>query len=397
MRELKYVKRLLLKEWLPLIAVFLIVGVASAVISVSNFHFYETADFSTYAFTIPTTIFSVVMPFFVFSYRFSKIGGDTYYQLPFSEKKFKNLRVFTGLAAVLGVFIVSFLIGYIVLIATYYSSPEVKRVVINYWDGSVTRELIRKNINPASLLLTFVSFLVLIAGNYFITSASVSLTNRLPSAIIFTLVVQFLVGGALPCVGAYADVYHVNEDFWTRFASLTLSYSPGVFGPNAFAGAFSHGSIFSSDSVSNNLFDVIDLELTNNKYTTLVLMIAIAILNNVVVSGATFLTLYSKEPSGEYNGTSCTRNKYLNYLIHTVTIFVGLAGCQIAFSSIIAFSFFVVIYTAGLYVFLSIFSGSFKVGLVHGCIIGGSAAYLILVPIITNVIGTLCSLHIKAL
>ena len=161
MRTAKYIKRLLFKEWLPLIAVFLIVAVLTAVIAASSHSFYDGGTFETAAMTWPSSIFAIVMPFFVYSYRFTRIGGDTYYQLPFKEKQFKNIRVLTGLVAVLAVFVVAFLIGFTMYTILYYQAPMTKDFGYGY-------TLEKATVNPPVALLAFVSFLVLCSGVYFV-------------------------------------------------------------------------------------------------------------------------------------------------------------------------------------------------------------------------------------
>lgn len=391
MRELKYAKRLLFKEWIPLIAVFLVVAVLSGIISVASYSFYEDHTFGIAAFTVPASMLAVVMPFFVYSYRFRRIGGDTYYQLPFKEKEFKNLRVLTGLVAVIFVFTVAFIIGYAVFAISYGIAP--KTTTINAWNAQTETygpvQIPKLVINLGYMLLAYPVSLVSISGVYFITTTIVSLTNRLPSAMIYVFVVQVLLAGLLPIFGLYIYENMARSDFWAEFATITLALSPSSIGANVLAQQFGFGANFTLDS-NNNLFDTIRYFSSYGFNSMAALAIVMLIVDLVIFVGAAFLTLLGSEPSGEFNGTSGARNKKLNYLLYLLTIFVGLASSFVATNNVFIYAFIVVFYVAGLYIMMSIYLGTFKIGSIHGVFIGASGLFLILMPFITIAIeGTL--------
>ena len=381
MREFKYIKRLVLKEWLPLIAVFLIVAVSCAVITASSHNYYNDNVFPVTNFVWPASVLALVMPFFVFSYRFSRVGGDTYYQLPFKEKRFKNLRVLTGLCAILSVLLIAFIIGYITFLVTYLNKPD----VYTYSGFGYSEKLYKVNIAPAYMLIALPISIVFVAGLYFVNAAIVSLHNRLPSAIVYAIIVQTILNFMLPCFGAYLEHYFTDGTYAFEFATRSLILSPGIVGVNTLTTQFGTGKSFFLDSTVGNIFDTIDIRMANGIYDDLIETILLLAVDVLIYAGAGVLTMLSSEPSGEYNGTSGARKPYQNYLIYILTIEMALISSTIASSSIFLYAFLVILYTAGLYVFTSIYLGTFKVGAKHGLLIGGSALFLILFPIISSV------------
>ena len=381
MRTAKYIKRLLFKEWLPLIAVFLIVAVLTAVIAASSHSFYDGGTFETAAMTWPSSIFAIVMPFFVYSYRFTRIGGDTYYQLPFKEKQFKNIRVLTGLVAVLAVFVVAFLIGFTMYTILYYQAPMTKDFGYDY-------TLEKAIINPPVALLAFVSFLVLCSGVYFVTCAAVSLTNKLPSAMIFTAVVHCLLGFTVVAFTAYISEFSTaGSSLLSDVGLASMFAAPNFLGMNLLPMQFGYGTMFCPETDNYSLFDTITIQLSRSQNSPVLgTLIGMGIFDILVFGGATYLTLFSDEPSGEYNGVNGTRNKYLNFVIYATSILMALGTTSLLRSSIFVYALLVVLYIAGLYVTTSIFLGTFKVGRYHAIFIAGSGFLMILTPIVTSII-----------
>lgn len=380
MREFKYIRRLVFKEWLPLIAVFLIVAIATAIITSSSHNYYDTDVFPVTNFVWPASVFAVVMPFFVFSYRFSRVRGDTYYQLPFKEKRFKNLRVLTGLCAVISVLIIAFIIGYVTFLVTYMTKPD-QMTYSGYY-----RTFYKVNIEPAYMLIAFPISIVFIAGIYFVNAAVVSLMNRLPSAVIAVIVVQCLLNFLLPAFGGYLEYYFVDGTEATEFAVRSLTLSPGVVGGNVFVSEFGLGQSFYPGGSNKNMFDIIEVNMDNGQYESLVQTIILLVIDVLIYAAAGVLTMLSPEPSGEYNGTSGARKPYQNYLLYILSIEMALILSILASNSPFIFALLVVLYTAGLYVFMSIYLGTFKVGLINGLFIGGSGLLLVIFPIISSMI-----------
>ena len=92
MKKLNYAKYLILKEWLPLFIVFTLVGLVSFFSYLAMHSFYNPDDFDTTlaALNAPMMVFAIVLPLFVFNYKYSLKRGDTYYQLPLEQRELKN-------------------------------------------------------------------------------------------------------------------------------------------------------------------------------------------------------------------------------------------------------------------------------------------------------------------
>ena len=387
MRWFKYARRLILKEWLPIIAVFLIVSVFTAIIAVANHDFYHDGNFSAAMFSWPVSVFALVLPFFVFSYRYNKIGGDTYYQLPYKEKNFKRLRVLTGLTAVLFVFIVTFIIGYLAFVITYLTGPASKTFYAFDFNAGTWRDVSvpKIEINPAFLAITFPIGLVFLTGIYFTTTAIVNLTNRLLSAMILVIVVQVFLAGLVPALALYVMslVSGSYETAWANIALCYLTFNPGASGISVLFSQFGNGTAFCQEGAGGNIFDKISNDLENDVPESLVATIVTLVIDAIIYVGAGLSTLLSKEPSGEFNGTGGTRNKYLDFFIYSITLVVALASENIAENNPLLYALIVVFFIPGLYIMTSIFLGTFKVGIPHAVAIGISGTFLILLPFLT--------------
>ena len=159
-----YIKRLIFKDWLPLIVVFLTVASLSFVINLSNLDLYhENTKLSIISLTIPFTILAFIMPLFVYNYKFSLRSSDTFYQLPFKEKEMRNLRVMAGLVAIVCSLIACFLLGFVFFTIRFYASPEIKTYIAenyiydeltkNYTITEYTVTLVRSVYHPGMFLL----------------------------------------------------------------------------------------------------------------------------------------------------------------------------------------------------------------------------------------------------
>ena len=376
-----YIKRLIFKDWLPLIVVFLTVASLSFVINLSNLElYYESTKLSIVSLTIPFTILAFIMPLFVYNYKFSLRSSDTFYQLPFQEKEMRNLRIIAGIIAIGVSLIICFLLGFIFFTIRFYASPVTKTFVAeNYIYDEITKEytviehtvtLVRSSYHPGMFWLLLPASLVGVAIEYFISCFLVSLTNKPFTAILFNGSIQLFLLGFLPSIILMANHFYsaqekeiVTEvfDSFTYCETYALMFSPGL--------AFTSGiTTYICDSfVFNGSFEAEALK--GIRGFTFASTISLTLLIGALVA---FLILYMKDPSGEHSGNYGLNKPKYNTLIYLSAI--PLFFLFVALDNILSFYIIVnAIIVAGYYFLNTMFLGTFKIKKYHYIILGSMA------------------------
>ncbi|HHT67411.1 MAG TPA: hypothetical protein GX010_04270 [Erysipelotrichaceae bacterium] len=374
----KYIKRLVFKEWLPITAVFGLTSLALFITHCLNVEIYKDPyyygdifdtlipiymkiTFDFVYLSIPISIFALVMPIFVYSYRFKIQRCDTYYQLPFAPKRLKNIRLLTGLGIVLAIYTTVFILGFTLITILYYCSPATKDVFKAEISQAIT--INRATYNPLMLLATYGIGLLTISGVYFQSCFFTSLTNTVLSALVLNMAAQTffsLIGYGLFNIS--------NTSPYTTWVLL----SPSIIGANGMVQTFSYSYVLDPSSYE---FDIV--EHGGLPYYIPVILCVVSLLIFAVFA---IFVILEKDPSGESAGQPATRNKALDYIIYGSIIAELLA---VAVSSDHAMWFGAVItgivYFSYRYLISSLFFHSAKLSHPHYIIMGiSSIIYIVL-------------------
>jgi hypothetical protein len=313
----KYIKRLVLKEWLPVIAVFSLVSLILFVIYCATIDFFPQRYYSKHIFdfvylSIPMSIFAVVLPFFVYSYRFKLQSCDTYYQLPFGPKKLKNTRLYTGLVTLLAVYTTVFVIGFLIVTIAYAFTPETKYIYTTFYDSNhgqyVTgyQLIYRLIFNPLLLFVTYLIGLAGLAGLYFQSCFFVSLTNSILSAVVLIFCAQvFMTLFSSVTIGKIVDS---NSSL---FSSTFILLSPSLIGVNGGIQTFSFSYVLDPSDFK------FDFQIPG--YPFLVAYVSYAV-NAVIFSAFGAYVILENDPSGENAGKPATRKPALDFIIYASAI-----------------------------------------------------------------------------
>lgn len=376
----KYIKRLILKEWLPVIAVFFLISLILFVLYCATIDFYPSlysnkSIFDFVFLSIPISIFALVLPFFVYSYRFKLQSCDTYYQLPFEPKQLKNTRLFTGLATLIAVYTTVFVIGFLIVIIVYSLSPETKYIYTTFYDSELGRMVTeyravdRLLFNPLMLFITYLIGLVGLTGLYFQSCFFVSLTNSILSAVILTFCAQVFMTLFISVGAGYISGFQPNS---------FILLSPSIIGVNGGIQTFSYSYVLDPREFG------FDFQFTT--YPSLIAFIFYAINTVVFAAFGTYVVL-EKDPSGETAGKPATRNPTLDFIIYAsaiVEIFTLLKGGMLSsqwFVSIILG----IIYFAYRYLVTCLFYQTPKIQIHHYFIIGGLSAIFCLSMMLSSI------------
>lgn len=347
---IKYIKRLILKEWLPVIAIFGLVSLALFITHCLNVNIYKSFSnakriFDFVYLSIPMTIFAFVLPMFVYSYRFKIQACDTYYQLPFEPKKLKNIRVLTGLLTILSVYTAVFVIGFLFFTVLYYYSPL------------VTVSGIRVEFYPFMLFVTYIIGLFTISGVYFQSCFFASLTNSILSAVILNLSIQIFLS---------LFSFSLSQGY-SKYLEEFIFLSPSIVGANGMVQTFAYSFVLDPSLYQFNHYHFEQL-LPSVPYI-------LSVFNALIFAACTVFVILEKDPSGENAGQPATRNKIVNYIIYT-SVIVELILIRTLFSSVSLFPISVVlgaIYFGYRYLVSALFFHSAKLSIEHYVIIGVSS------------------------
>ena len=125
MKKLNYAKYLITKELLPLFIVFTVIGLISYFAYLMNVDFYDPYynEISLAALNGPMMAFAIVLPLFIFNYKYSLKRSDTYYQLPLKQGELKNIRIISGLFILVVSYLIASLLPYVSFVIRYVSAP----------------------------------------------------------------------------------------------------------------------------------------------------------------------------------------------------------------------------------------------------------------------------------
>jgi hypothetical protein len=292
------------KEYLPLFfTIFLAIGAPQFLISIqSELYSYGSsateitryADPSLLTHFILSLIVAIILPLYVFSYRYGKKQADFYSQLPLGNRTYRRFRLLTTLSYYLIAEFLSFLLAIAVLSIRQASAP------------APVHENVYMVFFPYGRLVLFeLLMLAFTALTYFISAFFCSLGNNLVTSAI-SLGVGFLALYVLiPGVALWIQAFHGDMGFLDKYPIETLAgFSPIFF-------MILIGSHYKA-AVGRMQYSSIDEGLRITDPFCYILCIAYFLL----AVGAVVYLMLRKEPSGEYSGSFGPRNRIILHFFY---------------------------------------------------------------------------------
>lgn len=356
-----------LKKWLPIILVFGIIGASYFWTTTLNLKLtfgYSTgsdnryiADFNTalgdiYAIGM---IMATVMPFFVYSYRYSRVAADSFNAFPAKQNKIRNTKLFLGLGVIAALFTAIYLIGILILLGRYLQTPLQQNIT-----ASFIRE--RYSINFGPYVLSYFVILSFVVLQYFFNCFFVSLGNNFICSFIFMILANvslifFVIANESYLLGLIHT--EVSNDALLRFGGMV---NDGIILNNALS------PMIRGHELSSNLDKCF-------------LMMFITLL--VRVAGL-IGCLVTREVSGEYFGLPGTRNigtKFVLYVYYSLMMIL----LAFALNEITTLPFIFVLVIIGCvscYLVSVIIYKSFKLNKIEWMVFGILAGQMVLSAII---------------
>ncbi len=354
------------KRWWPLLVIFSVVMSLVFCFALANWPLtyavhhgtggasYRTGSDTAYsgALFISCTglLAAFVMPMFVFSYRTSKQGVDSYYQAAYGPLTIKRARMLLGLGIVLASFTAAYLLGVFIYGMRYLAMPE---HVVN-GSGTYATDVYRCQLHFIYYIPLYFVLTIIIAAQYFVNCFLVSLGNYT-----FDQICLLVFGNALlslfflsPCV-YLMRIGHNGQQFVTILTYM-CNYGLGVYPPQAmmtvlFEPLFGHGRY--------GIWQHSDIN-----------MVIAGALSLLASGGIAVVTFFMRDPSGEYADKSGQTKTVVALIPHGVAIcgaFLcaagsGLMGTYNSFLGASSAVFIYLLYCAVYYILLSLWRHSFK-------------------------------------
>lgn len=266
------------RQWLPLagiiLVVFLVCYLSSSALANVDISYpeygYGTVDYPATNLDwllVPAIIATLIVPFFVYSYRFSPNAADAFLQLPFKKAVLKRIRLLLGLAAILIPFAISFWLGVGIM--------AIRQTGLAY------------SFHYEWFAAAFAFSMVLLAAGYFASCFLVSLGNGRLDAALALLVGQTILMLSVSPLLYFAAKYTAVPGFSLAFETLCF------YAPEALTG------YFFADLIVKGTFAPAELYPTE---VWLGAIIIYTVLFTVLGLAAALWQLLTADPSGENMG-----------------------------------------------------------------------------------------------
>ena len=314
---------------------------------------------------------AIVMPFFVFSYRFDKVSADTYGQIPAKSNEVRIIRILVGLCIVLSVLTIAFWAGNIAkVIRQACFEPAVKGYMPFYF------------FNYGYYALFYAYLLLIVASTYLFCCTILHLVGRVLDGLILLLVVGILMAGTVLFFCGWFNVFvHIATNGkgrmpfeYTMYDGLSALSNPQIACQYVF-----EPLICTSAYVEPGFDD---------------LMVGMLYAYPIVKLALSVFVFICHEPSGEYFGKPGGINSIGKIMIHILAAMIALTmgivwfylaeyGIYIFFLMVFIYGIFLVCY----YLMLSLYQKSFALKKADLIVFLSVVAVGIIVSVIFGFIG----------
>ena len=301
-------------------------------------------------------IFTIILPFFANSYRYSLQSADTFYQIGKNKKAIRWTNNLVLLTMFIAVMTTSFIFG--ILILFFRQLPNIGRPdeIVNYSDYKVVTRFLFYNYGyylPVYLLTVIFAVLNYSTSYLFITRA-----NNLVDSILLLILGEFVLAVGVMTPFWFYFVCGAAGGGWSSIVDESLligTRTASMISPIAFILYTFDGLITGEGSLLVKQYQGIEF----NGNIILGLIISILCLVIFVALGVLgiYVFLKEKESSGELAGKPVGRDKWQEIIFHTGAGMAGLWICSLqsiagGFTSLIGskvFSFILLISEVGFY------------------------------------------------
>ena len=301
-------------------------------------------------------IFTIILPFFANSYRYSLQSADTFYQIGKNKKAIRWTNNLVLLTMFIAVMTASFIFG--ILILFFRQLPNIGRPdeVVNHGDyRTVTRFLFYNFGYYLPVYLLTVIFAVL---NYSTSYLFITRANNLVDSILLLILGEFVLAVGVMTPFWFYFVCGAAGGGWSSIVDESLligTRTASMISPIAFILYTFDGLITGEGSLLVKQYQ--GIEFNGNIILGLIISILCLVIFVALGGLGIYVFLKEKESSGELAGKPIGRDKWQEIIFHTGAGMAGLWICSLqsiagGFTSLIGskvFSFILLISEVGFY------------------------------------------------
>ena len=301
-------------------------------------------------------IFTIILPFFANSYRYSLQSADTFYQIGKNKKAIRWTNNLVLLTMFIAVMTASFIFG--ILILFFRQLPNIGRPdeIVNHGDyRTVTRFLFYNFGYYLPVYLLTVIFAVL---NYSTSYLFITRANNLVDSILLLILGEFVLAVGVMTPFWFYFVCGAAGGGWSSIVDESLligTRTASMISPIAFILYTFDGLITGEGSLIVKQYQ--GIEFNGNIILGLIISILCLVIFVALGGLGIYVFLKEKESSGELAGKPIGRDKWQEIIFHTGAGMAGLWICSLqsiagGFTSLIGskvFSFILLISEVGFY------------------------------------------------
>ena len=330
-------------KWLPILAIFLAIGIAMTWISTLTDSMDYSRDFNiNYLPDFPdslTDYFSLfmipafLMPFFVYEERFNKTAADTYKAFPAKKLEITRTRIIIALVCIAALITV-----------IYWSDFVIK--VISYAFARDDFQYAKYEVHFIWYLPTFFFMIFAVCGTFLFNCTLVGLANKPESSVLYLVAGTFILIAALPCL-LNVPLYILDD---ARESSSDFAIVLGRMAQ--FGGPVGKSDIL--NSVFRTLVQKGDVNITAKWYE---IFVTISLL--VIEIGVGVLAFFIKDNSGEYYGMAGAKDEK-----HKIILYAAFCLLALFLANLDTFLgaedlLFIIVFLSTIYVTMIIFNKKF--------------------------------------
>ena len=301
-------------------------------------------------------IFTIILPFFANSYRYSLQSADTFYQIGKNKKAIRWTNNLVLLTMFIAVMTTSFIFG--ILILFFRQLPNIGRPdeIVNHGDYKVITRFLFYNFGyyiPVYLLTVIFAVLNYSTSYLFITRA-----NNLVDSILLLILGEFVLAVGVMTPFWFYFVCGAAGGGWSSIVDESLligTRTASMISPIAFILYTFDGLITGEGSLLVKQYQ--GIEFNGNIILGLIISILCLVIFVALGGLGIYVFLKEKESSGELSGKPIGRDKWQEIIFHTGAGMAGLWICSLqsiagGFTSLIGskvFSFILLISEVGFY------------------------------------------------
>lgn len=277
---------------------------------------------------IIVAIFTILLPFFANSYRYSLQSADAFYQIGKNKKSIRWMNNLVLLVMFIAVFTAAFIFGVTILL--FRQLPNIGRPdeIVNHGESREVTHFLFYNFG--FYVPTYLFIVIFAVLNYAVSYLFVTRANNLVDSILLLLLGEFILGVGIMTPFWFSLMCSAAGGKWDAIVDetiLTGTRTAGFVSPIAFI-------LYAFDGLITGSGSELAIQLSTANYNYQVIIAVILSFASLTVflflAGlGIYAFLKEKESSGELAGKPVGRDRWQQIIFHTGFGMIGLWICSL--------------------------------------------------------------------